>query len=232
MKKITGWLSLGFLIFACGPDNNLFDEKFINPSKVDLIFPEANSECTSGENISESQSQIVFNWTNAEIGDFYRLNLTNLTTGENSIYETDSSSQKITLFRGTPYRWRVDTGFANSDQITSSEVQVFYNSGPGAQNYIPFPALPIFPSNGAVLNQEITLVDLFWETIDLDNDIVSYDIFFGIDPAPPLYRSDLESNFMENLSVKAGTVYYWKVLSYDSQGNISNSQVFTFEVSN
>ena len=33
-----------------------------------------------------------------------------------------------------------------------------------------------------------------------------------------------------NVEVESGTVYYWKVISVDSAGNESNSQIFQFRV--
>ena len=62
-----------------------------------------------------------------------------------------------------------------------------------------------------------------WTCTDPDSDVVTCDIYFGIDSIPPLIYSDLytshDSVFIYNIgTLSNNTVYYWKVLARDEHG--------------
>ncbi len=230
-RKIIGVLVV-LLFISCGPDLDLVQAVLLPPSKVELIFPEENSECTAGVIISETESEVVFDWSEAEVTDGYIISLTNLTTGQEQLFESDSSSLPIRMLRGTPYRWRVDTFLNDSNEVVSSDEEAFYNAGPGVQSFIPFPATAVFPKNGELLNTSESSITLQWEASDLDNDITEYDVYFGIETEPPLFSSAIQSNSLSNVPVESGEIYFWRVVTRDTQGNESNSEVFTFEVAN
>lgn len=229
MKNLI-FCALGLLLFGCAADVDIFEEVLITPSKVTLVFPENNEECTAGTIISESESEVVFDWTDAEVGDRYELSLVNLSTGQEVIFDSDSSSLPITLLRGTPYRWRVDTFLADLNEPTRSDTESFYNSGTGTQSFIPFPAAAISPENGALLTTSSTTVTLQWSAEDLDGDITSYDIYFGTTSDPGLLAEDLSTTTLANVTISAGQTYYWKVVTQDALGNESNSEIFRFIV--
>ena len=229
MKKFLP-LTLGLFFLGCGPDVDILQAVLLAPSKVDLIFPENNSECTAGVIISESESEVIFDWSDAEIGDGYRIALTNLTTGQESFFESDSSSLPIVLLRGTPYRWHVSSFLNDAEEPTLSDVEVFYNAGPGIQSFIPFPAINVAPVNGEQLASSSVSVTLQWTAEDLDGDISEYDVFFGSSNPPDLFSSNLSTNSLSNIPVVSGNTYFWKITTRDIQGNESNSIVFSFEV--
>jgi hypothetical protein len=234
MKKLKiGWLAcIVLVVIACGPDLDLVQAVLLPPSKVDLVFPEENSECTAGIIISETESEVIFDWSDADVTDGYIISLTNLTTGQEQLFESDSSSLPIRMLRGTPYRWHVDTFLNDSQEVVSSDIEAFYNAGPGVQSFIPFPATAIFPKNGELINTNEDALTLQWEASDLDNDISEYDIYFGIENEPPLLSSGLQTNSLANVPVDSGEIYFWRVVTRDTQGNESNSELFSFEVSN
>lgn len=230
--KRSGIIVLMFIVICgCQPDFDIFGALFSTPSKVDLVFPENNSECTAGVIISETESEVIFDWTDAQVGDLYEISLTNLTTGQERLFESDSSSLPIRLFRGTPYQWRVSTILTNSQQSTSSDTEVFYNAGPGVQSFIPFPAIAITPLIGQVLDSNITTITLEWEASDLDGDITEFDVYFGTESIPPLLAEGLTTNSLTDVLVNSGEVYNWRIITRDAQGNESQSEIFTFEVS-
>lgn len=218
------------LMLSCNPDLDLVQAVLLPPSKVDLVFPENNSECTTGSVVSDTESEVVFEWTNAAIGDRYIVTLTNLTNGQEQFYQTKEISLPITLLRGTPYQWQVATELSDSKELTTSDPSSFYNAGPGLQSFSPFPAAAISPKNGALVTiTENNTITLQWDANDLDNDIVSYDVYFGTENPPELNLADITGSMQTNVTVVAGTTYYWKVVTKDTQGNESNSQIFSFD---
>ena len=69
---------------------------------------------------------------------------------------------------------------------------------------------------------------LRWEGVDLDDDIISYDIYIGTDPDELQLR--VENHTINSISVNlmADQIYYWKVTTRDDEGNVSNSLVGSF----
>ncbi|WP_350287905.1 hypothetical protein [uncultured Croceitalea sp.] len=229
MKKIA-FLLIGLLLCNCKSDVDILQEILV-PSKVILMFPEPNEECTTGEIISEIESEVVFEWTAAEVGDSYQVVLTDLATGQESILGATTNMLPIRLSRGTPYSWNVTTFLDNSNNTTSSDTESFYNAGPGILSYIPFPANYVSPINNSELSSETTLVTLEWEAEDLDGDITGYDVYFGSNDQPTLFESNVVTTFLTAVSVTRGTTYYWRIITKDSLGNESSSAIFTFSIS-
>lgn len=224
MKK-SGFLVFLFLILqSCGVDSDVLgyadDEKSIM-----LIFPENDSECTEGIIVSDSQSELVFRWEDEFNNSPYTVHLTNLLSSQTELILSDTAEVAIILDRSVAYSWYV-TGKTNS----SSEVWNFYNEGPGLESSIPYPASAISPVSGASISQTSTTVNLIWKSEDPDNDIISYDLYFEEAKDPALYGTDLTDTRFNDIPVEANKTYYWKIITKDSIGNESTSEVFNFSV--
>ncbi|WP_282050976.1 hypothetical protein [Maribacter aquivivus] len=220
----------GFLIFllltiqSCGVDSDVL-EYAKDQINITLIFPEDDSECTEGIIVSDTQSELVFEWSDENDNSPYIVHLTNLVSSQTELIESNDTDVAIILDRGVAYSWYV-TGKINS----SSEIWSFYNEGPGLESTIPYPAIAISPVSGASISQTSTTVNLIWKSEDPDNDIISYDLFFGEAKDPQLYGTDVTDTRFNDIPVEAGKTYYWKIITKDSIGNESTSEVFTFSV--
>ena len=64
---------------------------------------------------------------------------------------------------------------------------------------------------------------------DIDNDIDSYNLYFGTTDPPALLDSGITETSFE-VSVASGQTYYWQVETVDSAGNKSLSELFNFRV--
>lgn len=232
MKKLI-WLCITIILINCKADLDILQEVVLepSPSKVTLIFPENNEECTAGVIISNTESEVLFEWTEAEIeNNGYELLLVNLTTQEESIFNSETNSLLITLLRGTPYSWKVITLTNNSTNTETSDTEFFYNAGPGVEFFVPFPATNITPLNNSIFPTDTAFISLEWQAEDLDNDISNYDIYFDTVTPPTLYETSLETTNLNNIQVESGTEYFWKVVTKDVQGNISTSNIFSFKI--
>jgi parallel beta-helix repeat protein len=85
----------------------------------------------------------------------------------------------------------------------------------------------ISPPNGATIYD--TSVTLKWNGYDPDGDSVTYDLYFGNTPNPPLYKSNLKDNSY-TVTVTPGT-HYWKVVAKDEHGATTESDVWSFTIS-
>ena len=225
-------LSLVFLIISCGgggDDPGPDPEPVVNnPTAATLVFPESNSECTEGSNITATDSTIEFKWSGAMHVDSYSLELKDLSTGSITKKTTSNTKLSLRIKRGTPYSWSVISKSNSTSNTAKSTTSKFYNAGAGTEFYAPFPAELVTPELGSEV--EGTDVNLDWTGSDIDNDIESYDVYFGTSKTPQLYSAEIEESFLNNVAITSGKTYYWKVMTKDVTGNISTSEVFKFSV--
>ena len=106
MKYILFFLSIIGVLISC-KKNTAEPETIGDPASVTLLFPFENSLCNVGTDSTNTESDVVFEWTASENASQYELILKNLNTND-SISEI-TSDLKITLriLRATPYAWYV-----------------------------------------------------------------------------------------------------------------------------
>ncbi|MEJ1224116.1 hypothetical protein [Sediminicola sp. 1XM1-17] len=199
-----------------------------SPLSATLIFPENNKECTEGTVENETQSTVNFQWNSSENTDSYEVNLKNLNTNNSQRVPASTNAVLITLNRGTPYEWSVTSKATGTNTTAQSEVWKFYNQGPGIENYAPFPADAVFPKRGANL-ASTNQVTLQWTGSDIDDDIASYSILLDTLEIPVAELGTTTENSIE-ATVSPGQTYFWQVITIDSQGNSSNSEIFSFRI--
>ena len=198
------------------------------PGKAALLAPAQNEVCTQGTVISASQSTVTLKWAAAANATGYEIKIKNLEDGTTISQTTGNTQFDATLKRNTPYSWSVTSKAANNNTTTPSDIWKFYNSGPAVVNYAPFPAEILAPA----MNQTITIsngkVTLSWNSSDVDNDIVNYDVYLGDSSSPALLQGKVLESTLKDVSVSVGKTYYWKVITRDSKGNTSDSGIYQF----
>ncbi|MBO6531780.1 MAG: hypothetical protein JJ885_00060 [Muricauda sp.] len=226
IRKII-YLSLLALLVSCGGD----DGPPPAPEGAALVFPEENSECTTGIDINETSSQVTFRWNASKNTTRYTLSVINLNTNLPQTISTASTSASLTITKGAPYAWSVTSQNTESDQVASSETWLFYNAG-SQTTYVPFPAQLESPRSGATVQKDIANeVTLEWAGADVDNDIDFFEVFFSETNPPETSVGVTNASTMElPVGVESGTVYYWQVITTDLEGNVSSSSVFDFKV--
>ena len=76
------------------------------------------------------------------------------------------------------------------------------------------------------INNEVTLN---WSGADLDDDVVKYDVYFSTENPPEELLASVNGNIeARSVSVEHDTVYYWRVVTTDSEGNTSDSGIVDF----
>lgn len=214
------------------PMNGTDDEPAVpNPERATLVFPENNSECTTGivNPANENLSTITFEWNASANTDSYTITVTNLNTSASVFFIANSTSSDITVERGVPYSWFVTSRANGTTFTTDSNIFRFYNEGPGIENYAPFPAEAVSPTRGQNLSG-ISSVNLIWTGSDIDNDIVDYEVFFGTNGAELPSIATVTDASLNDIEVISGKTYFWKVVTKDSVNNSSTSETFNFRV--
>ena len=223
-----------FLLMSCGGGDDSGSTPIpvviSDPKASTLVFPANNTECNEGVVINDNSSRVTFRWNASEDTDSYEVNIRNLNTNATFKVPSTTAQAEITIERGVPYEWFVISK-ANGTQVTASSSKFkFYNQGPGIDNYAPFPAEAVAPMRGATI-ANTTTVSLEWKGSDIDDDIVEFEVLFGTNtkPSAPIGTTAAETL---DAAVVSGIVYYWKVITTDSQGNSSSSEIFEFKVGN
>ena len=215
------------------PTGGTDDEPMIpDPGAATLVFPENDSECTTGvvDPADETLSTVTFEWNASTNTDRYTMTITNLNTGTSAFANTNTNSVDFAIDRGTPYSWFVTSRANGTTATTDSGTFRFYNEGPGIENYAPFPAEAVSPARGASLATTTALV-LEWSSGDIDNDITAHEVFLGTDAAAlASVGTTATETSLADVAVTAATIYFWQVVTTDSAGNTSTSEVFEFRV--
>jgi len=199
------------------------------PSAAVLTFPLQNSLCTTGVSITPTTSRVEFMWQAADNTNTYELRVANLLTGITQTANTQFTSAELTIEKGAPHSWVVITSNTEVQETASSAIWRFFNAG-SQISHTPFPAQIIAPLSGASVVRDINgEIVLEWSGADVDNDIVGYEIFLDtVSPPQVLVASPASSVSSIKINTIANTVYYWKVITKDAEGNSSDSGIYSF----
>jgi len=129
-----------------------------------------------------------------------------------------------TLEWNTTYYWKIVT-WNNLDEKEESSVFSFTTR----DNHPPnVPSTP-FPLQNAT-NVPID-VNLTWNGGDPDNDTVYYDVYFGKEFPPDLYKENISETYCDPFGdgrLEFQTRYFWKIVAWDRFGANSESKNWTF----
>jgi hypothetical protein len=201
---------------------------FSKPGKPVLVSPILNQICTTGTVVSDSVSSIPFIWQKVDGADSYELDVQNLLTDSIVTNITTATTFNVNLLPNTPYAWWVKARSRLTPIATPSEVWKFYSSGSGTISYAPFPAEIDAPLFGQVISGSTVI--LKWKGTSIDNNIVSYAVYFGTTNTPPLLQKGIVNEYTGDLPVQPGNTYYWHVVTTDANGNYTDSGMFQFSV--
>jgi len=214
-----------FLAIACKK------EVIITPAPPLLIGPQNNSSCTSDTVITSQTSQVNFSWQAALNADEYELVIRDIQTNSDIQLKTFRTFSFVVLNRGKQYSWWVISKYDADQTASKSMVWTFYLEDSQKSSYFPFPANLLNPKSNEQISLNGGKYIFRWETTDLDDDIIEYDIYLGRDPNDlTLLAEGLSFNSIE-LSLNPNQFYYWKVITRDSEGNVSISPIEGFKTS-
>ena len=216
---------LSVLIFwSCGPD------PIPKPEPSILNAPENLNECTTATVLNELERQVRFVWTVALNTDSYELVIVNSLTNAKYSRTTSLLTESVVLPSGAPYRWYVNSTSLLSPEVGKSQVWQFYLEGSANETYLPFPAVLEVPENQAIVTLDAgSSLTFLWEGHDLDQDIDRYDFYIGTVEDDLVKEKEGLTDTQTTLTLVSETTYFWRVVTFDEEGNASKSQVFRFQ---
>jgi hypothetical protein len=217
---------VGFTVVGCSKKDTPKQ-----PEAALLLFPLENSECTAGQELNATTSQVEFKWLSANNTETYELRVTNMNTGNTQTVITQALSAKLPLTKGVPFSWLVNSKNSQVSQSVPSTTWRFYNAG-SQTSHPPFPPIIIAPKLAEYVFKDINNeVTLDWSGADVDNDITGYDLYFSTETPPiNLTSATTAGTTAFKVSVSSNTAYYWRVVAKDGEGNTSDSGIFNFTV--
>jgi len=224
-KHFTGLLLL-LLLVHCQKT-----ELPADPGVANLISPLDKETCLDGVSINDTQSNVNFVWGTATDALSYELEIANLLTQSTQIYSSDTNEISIALSKAEPYSWVVRSIGETGTSPAVSDPWKFYLAGDAVVNYAPFPAELITPRSGANTTPDINnLVILRWTADDVDDDLNRFEVYLDTTDGTTLNQEIeyLAEETQLEVEVENNTVYYWKIVAIDLNGNQSSSGVYTF----
>ena len=202
-----------------------------DPGVANLISPVDKETCLDGVSINDTQSNVNFVWGTATDALSYELEIANLLTQSTQLYSSDTNELSIALSKAEPYSWSVRSIGETGTTPSVSDPWKFYLAGDAVVNYAPFPAELITPRSGANTTPDINnLVILRWTADDVDDDLNRFEVYLDTTDGTTLNQEiayQAQETQLE-VEVENNTVYYWKIVAIDLNGNQSSSGVYTF----
>jgi hypothetical protein len=118
------------------------------------------------------------------------------------------------------YYWRVEVIDENKEKSFSNIYKFIFNN-------IPTEIELKEPKEGEYITG--TKVKLSWEATDVDGDKLMYDIYFGKEPFPSLYKENYEGNYIYIENIESNKTYYWKIIAKDGKGEKLESSIMIFK---
>ena len=119
------------------------------------------------------------------------------------------------------YYWRVvstdDYGYT-----TNSPLWTFVTK----ENSAPYAPSDPVPSD-AKTNVYIDSI-LSWQAEDPEDDVLTYDVYFGTEPIPPKVESNISISSYDPGDMDTTTEYYWRIVAWDSYNNYASLPVWSF----
>lgn len=227
--KIWTIITVSVFLFACsGSDDNTPDPQPINnaPDKPIITTPSNNLLCI--DNIVQFQWQAATDPDGDNVS--YQLQIaTNNQFTENVQNSSNiaGTSYQLTLNKGVAYYWRVKTIDSKGLSSDYSNTFQFYTEGDGGSNHIPFAPNIVAPKMYEII--QASTAQLEWTASDVDNDPLTFDVYFGTVNPPTTKVLENHSALTYNVTLNPSTIYYWKIDVNDGKGGKSIGQVWNFK---
>jgi hypothetical protein len=229
MKKIIYITFISSLFFSCGGGGNepIGEPQNTAPTIPSLVAPNNSKLCIN--------NSVTFEWaasTDAEKNPIvYQIQIAadNLFTQIVKTLDGTALSQTVDLEKGKAYYWRVKATDSKNASSNYSSTYSFYTEGVALSNHVPFSPQLVRPGLNSTITS--TTATLEWTASDADaTDVLSYDVYCGIDnPPTSKVGSAISSTSFNVTSLLPTKNYYWKVVVKDNKGGETIGQVWNFK---
>ena len=232
MKKYVSIAIISLFIASCGGGGG-DDTPAPSPPTPENRAPNTPTQSAPTNNLLCIDNTVTFEWNAATDPDgdtvSYELQIaTNNAFTENlQTKTTNATSIAVTLEKGVAYYWRIRAKDNKDKSSVYSSIFNFYTEGDGQSNHLPFSPELVGPELNAIVQTET--VDLQWTASDVDNDDLSFDVYFGTENPPTEIIAENITGTSVNQALEASKTYYWKVVVKDGKGGTTIGLVWSFK---
>ncbi len=234
MKNIIYITIISTVLWSCGGGGGDDSPTTTTPPPVAVNkAPSTPSQSTPTNNQLCIDNTVQFQWnasTDPEGNSItYELQIaTNNQFTENLQTKTSSStSTAVTFDKGVAYYWRIKAKDNKNASSSYSSIFNFYTEGEGESNHLPFSPGISEPALNALVQESST--DLKWTASDVDNDPLTFDVYFDTVNPPTAKVAENQSETTLNQALESAKDYYWKVVVKDDKGGETIGQVWNFK---
>ena len=230
MKKYVSIAIISFFLASCGGGD---DTPAPPPTAAENRAPNTPAQSAPTNNLLCMDNTVTFEWNAATDPDgdsvSYELQIaTNNAFTENLQTKTTSATSiTVILEKGVAYYWRIRAKDNKNKSSGYSSTFNFYTEGDGQSNHLPFSPAIVGPELNSIVQTET--VDLEWSASDVDNDALSFDVYFGIVNPPTEMIAENITETSINMTLEASKTYYWKVVVKDGKGGTTIGQIWSFK---
>ena len=214
---VTVSISLTF----CGGSGGGGDDPEPNPEPTVNNAPSATSQSAPTNNLLCIDNNVSFQWTTSTDPDgdtiSYEIQIAtdNQFTQNVQNFTSTNTSTVVGLDKGVAYYWRVRAKDSKGATSSYSSTFSFYTEGMGESNHLPFSPSVVAPSLNEVV--KTTTVALGWDASDVDNDPLTFDVYFDTVNPPITKVSENQSTKTFDVSLESSKDYYWKVVAKEKK---------------
>ncbi|TGV02967.1 hypothetical protein [Flavivirga rizhaonensis] len=227
MKNVIYLIIIGILTYSCSGGGDDSDTQAENkaPTKVStLTYPTNNLLCIT--NVLDFQWEAASDPDGDPVSYVLEISQDNGFTAIDESFTVSNTNKTVTLDKGIAYYWRVKATDSKNLSSDYSSVYQFYTEGEGSLNHLPFAPELLSPELNTTISSGT--VNLNWKANDVDDDSLTYDVFFGTENPPVNKEGDNQGENNLTVNINASTDYYWKVIVKDSNGGQTIGQVWSF----
>ena len=195
--------------------------------------PSATSQSAPSNNLLCIDNTVSFEWTTSTDSDgdtiSYEIQIAtdNQFTQNVQNLTSSSTSTSVGLEKGVAYYWRVRAKDSKGATSSYSSTFSFYTEGDGVSNHLPFSPSVVTPSLNEVV--QATNTTLQWNASDVDNDPLTFDVYFDMVNPPITKVSENQTTKTFEVTLESSKVYYWKVVVKDDKGGTTIGQIWSFK---
>lgn len=137
------------------------------------------------------------------------------------------TSSTFTLEKGIAYYWRVKAIDSKNASSNYSSTFQFYTEGKGVSNHLPFSPVLVAPTLNLIVQTSTTILE--WTASDVDNNSLTFDVYFDTANPPATKVSESQSGTTFEVNLTFSNDYYWKIVVKDDKGGQTIGQVWNFK---
>lgn len=232
MKKYSILSLLVLLICSCSSSSDVDPNPNPTPAPQLNKAPSIPLLVAPGDGLLCAENPLDFSWNTASDPDgdsvsyYIQVATDNSFSKDLQVKTTANTSTNFILKKGLAYYWRVQAKDSKNKTSNYSAVRKLYAEAEGEINHLPYAPSLISP----VLNSNITTTStvLEWNSSDVDDDVLKYDIYFG-DVNPPPLVAENNANKTYEVTLSSDNSYFWKIIVKDGHGGESIGQIWSFK---